>query len=193
MIIFEKVSPENTPVSIKLAIEKAKEISTDIVLATTTGASVFAVLELAAEMEYKGRIIAITHVWGRKPGENELSEENRKKLTEAGVILVTAGHALSGVERSFTNQLGGVYPVEIMAHTFRLFSEGMKVCVEIGAMALDAGAIKEPRAVVALGGTGSCYNTGNISAYSYVNDSDTSGYSAKIFDTRIHEILCMPY
>ena len=184
MIIFEKISPENTPVAIKLALDKAKEMSTDVVLATTTGASAFAVLELAAEMEYKGRIVAITHVWGRKPGQNELSEEKRKKLTDSGVILVTAAHALSGVERSFTNLFGGVYPVEIIAHTLRLFSEGMKVCVEIGAMALDAGALKEPRAIVALGGTGRGCDTACVM---------TPGYSAKIFDTRIHEILCKPY
>jgi len=184
MLIFEKISPENTPVAIKIALEKAKEMETDVVLASSTGASAFAVLELAKKMDYKGRIIAITHVWGRKPGENELPEENRKKLTEAGVVLVTAAHALSGVERAFTNLFGGVYPVEIMAHTLRLFCEGMKVCVEIGAMALDAGALKKPRAVVALGGTGRGCDTACVM---------TPGYSAKIFDTRIHEILCKPY
>jgi len=99
MLIFEKISPENTHVAIKIALEKAKE-------------------------------------------------------------------------------------VEIMAHTLRLFCEGMKVCVEIGAMALDAGALKKPRAVVALGGTGRGCDTACVM---------TPGYSAKIFDTRIHEILCKPY
>ena len=184
MLIFEKVSAENTPVALNLALERAKEMSTDIVLATTTGASALAVAELASAMDFKGRIAAITHVWGRKPGENELPEEIRKKLVESGVIIVTAAHALSGVERSFTNLFGGVYPVEVMAHTLRLFSEGMKVCVEIGAMALDAGAIKEPRAIVALGGTGRGCDTACVL---------TPGYSAKIFDTRIYKILCKPY
>ena len=183
MKIFEKISPENTPVAIRLAIEKAKEISTDIVLASSTGASAFTVLELASEMEYNGRIIAITSVW-KSPGVNQLSGKNRKKLTEAGVILVTAAHTLSGTERSLSGKFNGVYPVEIIAHTLRLISEGVKVCVEIGAMALDAGAIKEPRAVVALGGTGRGCDTACVM---------TPGYSAKIFDTRIHEILCKPY
>ncbi|MCL2776032.1 MAG: hypothetical protein FWD71_22210 [Oscillospiraceae bacterium] len=183
MVIFEKVSPENTPVAIKLALEKAKEISTDIVLASSSGTSAFAVLELAAKMDYTGRIIAITSVW-KDPGVNQLSDENRKKLTNAGVILVTAAHALSGAERSVSGKFGGVYPVEIMAHTLRLFSAGVKVCVEIGAMALDAGAIQEPRTVVALGGTGRGLDTACVM---------TPGYSAKIFDTRIHEILCKPY
>ncbi|MCL2814518.1 MAG: hypothetical protein FWD23_07950 [Oscillospiraceae bacterium] len=183
MKIFEKISPENTPVAIKLAIEKAKEISTDIVLASSSGATAFAVLELASEMDYTGQIIAITSVW-KSPGVNQLSDENRKKLTESGVILVTAGHALSGVERSLSGKFNGVYPVEIMAHTLRMISEGVKVCAEIGAMALDAGAIREPHAVVALGGTGRGCDTACVI---------TPGYSAKIFDMRIHEILCKPY
>ena len=183
MIIFEQISPENTPAAIRLALEKAKEMSTDIVLSSSSGASAFAVLEMASEIKYKGRVIVITSVW-KSPGVNQLSEENRRKLTDSGVILVTAAHTLSGVERSLSGKFGGVYPVEIMAHTLRMFSEGVKVCVEIGAMALDAGAIKEPRAVVALGGTGRGCDTACVM---------TPGYSAKIFDTRIHEILCKPY
>ena len=183
MIIFEKISAENTPVALKLALERAKEMSTDIVLSSSTGASAFKALELASELDYKGRIIVITSVW-KSPGENQLSEENRVKLTEAGVILVTAAHTLSGVERSLSGKFGGVYPVEIMAHTLRMLSPGVKVCVEIGSMALDAGALKEPRAVVALGGTGRGLDTACVM---------TPGYSAKIFDTRIHEILCKPY
>ena len=111
MIIFEKISHENTPVAIKLALEKAKEIATDIVLASSSGASAFTVLELAREMDYKGRVIAITSVW--KGGVNPLSDENRQKLTELGVVLVTAGHALSGVERSISGKFSGVYPIEL--------------------------------------------------------------------------------
>jgi hypothetical protein len=183
MVIFEKISPENTPVAIELALKKAAEIKTDVVLASSSGATAFAVLELAAKLEYKGRIIAVTSVW-KSPGANQLSDENRKKLTDSGVILVTAGHALSGVERSRSGKFNGVYPVEVIAHTLRMISEGVKVCVEIGAVALDAGAIREPRATVALGGTGRGCDTACVM---------TPGYSAKIFDTRLHEILCMPY
>lgn len=185
MIIFQQISLENTPITIKLALDKAKEMETDIVLSTTTGDSAFMTAELAAEMDYKGRIIAVTHAWGVKnPGENSLSDENRKKLTDSGVILVTAAHTLSGVERSLSGKFGGVYPVEIMAHTLRMFSQGVKVCVEIGVMALDAGAIREPRAVLTLGGTGRGLDTACVV---------TPGYSAKIFETKIHEILCKPY
>ncbi|MCL2160233.1 MAG: hypothetical protein FWH48_12570 [Oscillospiraceae bacterium] len=181
MIIFEKISPENTPVAIELAVKKAKEMQTDIVLASSTGATAFAVLELAQKMDYTGRIIAITSVW--RDGTNPLSDENRRKLTDAGVTLVTAAHTLSGTERSISGKFGGVYPVEIMANTLKMLCEGAKVCVEICAMALDAGAINKPKAVIALGGTGRGCDTACVM---------TPGYSAKIFETRIHEILCKP-
>ena len=186
MTIFQQVSPENTSAAIKLALDKAKEIETDIVLSTTSGDSAFMTAEFAAKMDYAGRIIAVTHAWGVKnPGENSLSDENHKKLTDSGVILVTAAHTLSGVERSLSGKFGGIYPVEIMAHTLRMFCPGVKVCVEIGVMALDAGAIRKPRAVLTLGGTG----PRGLDTACVI----TPGYSAKIFETKIHEILCKPY
>jgi hypothetical protein len=185
MLIFEKVSPENTGAAIDTAIAKARALSADIIVSTTSGASAAACAEKKAAAGYKGKLIAVSHVWGMKaPGENSLTDENRKKLTDAGVIIVTAAHALSGVERAISGKFGGAYPVEIMAHTLRMLSQGVKVCVEIGAMALDAGAIYEPRPVIAIGGTGRGLDTVCLL---------TPGYSARTFETRIHEILCKPY
>ena len=185
MLVFDKVSPENTQVALKLAIDRAKDLSTDIVLSSSTGASAFAALEYAQKVSFPGRIIVITSVWGMKArGENHMSDKNRQKLHDAGVQIVTAAHTLSGTERSLSGKFNGVYPVEIIAHTLRLFCEGVKVCVEIASMALDAGAIKEPHPVISLGGTGRGLDTACII---------TPGYSAKIFETRIHEVLCKPY
>jgi hypothetical protein len=185
MLVFEKISPENTAVALRIAFDKAKELSTDIVLSTTTGASAVSAMELAAAANFKGRVIVVTHVWGVKSaGEQELPEEKRKKLEKAGAHIVTAAHALSGVERAISGMFGGAYPVEIMAHTLRMLSQGVKVCVEITTMALDAGALTHPCPVVALGGTGYGLDTACVI---------TPGYSAKIFEARVHEILCKPY
>ena len=185
MLIFEKVSPENTAVALKIAFDRAKELSTDVALSTSTGASALKAMKFAADSDFKGRVIVVTHVWGMKSaGENELSEKERKKLEEAGAYIVTAAHALSGTERAISKKFGGAYPVEIMAHTLRLFCHGVKVCVEITTMALDAGVIKSPCPVVALGGTSTGLDTACVI---------TPGYSAKIFEARIHEILCKPF
>ena len=185
MLTFEKLSPDNTTMALQLGINKAAELSTNIVLSTTTGASAVAAMEIAAKNGFNRRVVVVTHVWGMKnPGENELSEENRKKLEAAGASIVTAAHALSGAERAISGKFGGVYPVEIMAHSLRILSQGVKVCVEIAAMALDAGEIEARRPAVALGGTGRGLDTVCVI---------TPAYTAKIFETRVHEILCKPY
>jgi len=184
MTIFKTLSPDNTAITLQLAFEKATELSVDIVLATTSGASAMQAVEYAAKTGFAGKIIVVTHVWGMKAaGENELTDENRRKLTDAGAIIVTAAHILSGAERAISGKFGGVYPVEIMAHTLRMFCQGMKVCVEISSMALDAGVI-QLRPVIAIGGTGRGLDTACVI---------TPGYTAKIFDARVHEVLCKPY
>lgn len=102
------------------------------------------------------------------------------------VLTIVRQYAPGAKKVTDIDETGGVYPVEIMAHTLRLFSQGVKVCVEIGAMALDAGAIREPRAVVVLGGSGSGKGVDTACVI-------TPGYSANIFETRVHELLCKPY
>jgi hypothetical protein len=185
MLIFQKVQPENTLITLQLALDEAMALSTDMVISTTTGVSALAAAKLAIDMGFTGRIIVVTHVWGMKaPGENELTDEIRMELESTGAIVISAAHALSGVERALSGKFGGVYPVEIMAHTLRMFCQGVKVCVEIAAMALDAGAIRHPKPVVVLGGTGRGLDTACVI---------TPGYSAKIFETRVHEVLCKPY
>jgi hypothetical protein len=184
-MIFENVSSENTAVALKIAFEKAKELATDIVISTTSGSSAVEAVKRAKSVNFQGKIIIVTHVWGMaETGKNELLDEHRKTLEEAGATIVTAAHALSGTERAMSGKFGGVYTVEIMAHTLRMFCQGVKVCVEIATMALDAGAITNPRPVVSVGGTGQGLDTACVI---------TPGYSAKIFETRIHEILCKPF
>jgi hypothetical protein len=182
MTVFEKVSSENTKAALEIAFAKAASMSADIVLSTTSGASAAAAMDYAKSTGFKGKVIVVSHVMGMKaPGSDEL--ENRGELEASGAVIVTAAHALSGAERALSNAFGGAYPVEIIAHTLRMFSQGMKVCVEIGAMALDAGAVKAPCPVVAIGGTGRGLDTACVL---------TPGYSARIFETRIHEVLCKP-
>ena len=184
-MVFKTPGPENTGETAGIAVIKAKELEIGhIVAASNTGATVFALAEAAKKQGYGGRLICVTHVYGfRENGKNELSDEDREKLENMGVRVCTAGHALSGVERSLSRKFQGVYPVEMIAHTLRLFGPGTKVGVEIAAMALDAGLIPYGKPVIALGGTGRGADTAIIL---------TPGYSSSVFDTRIHEILCKP-
>jgi len=56
--------------------------------------------------------------------------------------------------RSLRKEYGGQYPPEIIANTLRMFGQGVKVCLEISIMALDAGLLPYGKEVVAIGGTG---------------------------------------
>ena len=139
---FEAKGRENTEATLKLAVEAAKAHGIkNIVLATTGGDTA---QMMADSIAHEGlTITVVTHAFGQKePNTNPMSAELRQYLTEKGFRLCTAAHALSGAERAMSGKFGGVYPIEIIAHTLRMFGQGTKVCVEIGAMAADAGAIK---------------------------------------------------
>ena len=87
-------------------------------------------------------VVCIPHAYGfKEPGKNELTDETLQQLREKGLQVYASSHALSGAERGITGKFGGVAPVEIIAHTLRFFGQGMKVCVEIAAMAADGGFI----------------------------------------------------
>ena len=66
-----------------------------------------------------------------------MTPEKRRELTDKGVTVITATHALSGAERGIVNKYGGVTPAILMADTLKMLGQGMKVGVEISLMAMD--------------------------------------------------------
>ena len=185
MLVFTKPGRECTDETCRLAIERAMKDHMNICSATTSGASGARICEIAKEMKFEGKLVLVSHAYGsREPGQNAMQPEYRKVMEDYGATIVTAAHVLSGVERAMSGQFHGVYPAEIMAATLRLLSNGIKVVVEIGSMALDNGALPHGEAIVCIGGTGSGLDTAVIMNPAHAN---------KIFETSIHEILCMPY
>jgi len=185
MRVFEKPGKHNTDETCKIAIERAAQLKAPIIAATTEGGAGVRLCELAKELGFAGPIVIVTHSYGsRKPGENALKDDCREAMIARGATLVTAAHALSGVERAISAKYQGVYPAELMAQTLRMLSSGIKVVVEIGSMALDAGAIPYGEPVVAVAGTGHGCDTAVVMHPSHANS---------IFETKINEILCMPY
>ncbi|MBQ6488148.1 MAG: hypothetical protein IJI75_02865 [Solobacterium sp.] len=184
MIVFEKKGPVNTDETARIAVETAKARSLPIVAASNTGSVIRALLREADRQEYTGTIVMVTHVYGMKEANfNELSDEEREYLSSRGVKIVTAAHALSGAERGISSVYKGIYPVEIVAQTLRMFGHGVKVCVECALMAADSGNIRAYEPVVCVGGSGSGADTACILL---------PGYTAKLFETKISEILCKP-
>ena len=109
----------------------------------------------------------------------------RKAIDEAGIELVCGTHVLTGgADRALRAKFdGGFPPTAIIAETLYLFSQGMKVCVEIIAMACDAGVLPEGVEVISCAGTGHGSDTVIVA---------TSAASANLFDMVIHRILAMP-
>jgi hypothetical protein len=108
-----------------------------------------------------------------------------RTMQEAGVVFFGGTHVLTGgADRALRAKFeGGFPPTAIVAETLYLFSQGMKVAVEVVAMACDAGALPEGVPVIACGGTGQGADTAIVA---------TSAASANLFDLRIHRILAMP-
>ena len=185
LITFKEKGKINTEETLRLALDKAEELGTAIVTSSNTGSTAEALMKLRRERNSSVPIVIVTAVYGMKePGKNQFPEEKRKELEAEGAIFVTAAHALSGAERAFSNRFQGQGPIEIMAHTLRMLSQGVKVGVECSTMALDAGVIEYGNPVVAVGGTGMGADTAIVL---------TPAYTHCILDTKIHEILCKPY
>lgn len=184
MVSFDSPGKQNTETAAQIAVKKAMELNTEIVMASSTGATAKEVLKAAKQLDYQGRMIVVRTVSSAAlQGQNKMEPRIKKELEEAGMTVITAGHALSSGERGISSKLQGAYPLEIMAHTLRTFGQGIKVCFECAVMALDGDAIPFDKPIVSIAGTGGGADTVVVM---------TPSYSATLLATRIHEILCKP-
>jgi len=196
-VYFEKPGKENTEETLRVALEAAMERGVDTVLiSSTTG---WTALEALKVFEGSGlKLIFVTHQTGyRQPGVQLMPPETREKLEEAGAIVYTGTDVLTGgvgvgMSRQrppSTEPLEGrlpsiVPPVStIVAHTLRLFSQGVKVCAEIAMMAADGGLIPTDEPVVSVAGSHAGADTAMVI---------TPATSNRIRDMKWHEILAKP-
>ncbi len=181
VIYFDEAGPNNTGKTLEIVRRRAEELGIEsIVIATTTGNTAVQAVEALAGFN----LVAVTHVTGfREPNGQEMPAETRLSLEDAGVGVVTAAHAFGGVGRAVRRRLETYQVDEIIAHTLRLFSEGVKVAIEVSLMAADAGQIIAGEEVIAIAGTNSGADTALV-----LLPTNTH----RFFDLRVLEILCMP-
>lgn len=180
--VFEAPGPQNSRRTVELAVGAARELGIEVVLvASTTGV----VADLLLEQELTGlRPVIVSHAYGfLEDGQNEMPQDKRRRYEQLGIPVCTAAHPLSGAERSLSNTFGGTYPVEIVAHTLRLFGQGTKVCVEASAIAADAGIIVPGRQIIAVGGTGNGADTALVLRPAHTN---------RLLETRLDFFVCKP-
>jgi len=153
-----------------------------VAVATTSGKTGVRFAE--ALRAHHADVVCVTHHVGFKGGDDsQLESEHAEAIRAAGGKVLTTSHALSGVGRSISKGFGGTTHVEVIAHTLRLFGQGMKVCVEIAVMAADAGLLPTDRDVICVGGTGRGADTAVVLK---------PAHAKSFFDLRIRETLCRP-
>ena len=180
---FEKKGSVNTDRALEIALACCEEKGIrKIVVASSTGKTA---LRLRDKAKPSIEVIAVTYGAGSKYREEvEEFNRNRETMIKKGIQIVRGLHALSATERTFENKYkSGLLPLNIVADTLRMFSQGMKVCVEVAVMAAEAGFITPDEEVVAVGGSGTGADTAVIMK---------PAYAAGMFDTKFKAILCMP-
>ena len=182
MIVFDKPGNQNTAATLEMAAARAKKDNVHLVVASTKGGCAVAAVEAAEKAGVLDKLVIVGSVIDK--GVQKMDPAVMDMLKEKGVPLVITSHILSGVERGLSNKMRGVYPAEIIAHALRMLSQGVKVCVECGIMALDCAAIPYGEAIVAVGGTGVGADTACVLTPAGAN---------AVLETKVHEILCMPY
>lgn len=178
---FARPGKENTDQTLRLAIERAKELGIEhLVVASSYGDTALKAIEMADGMQV---VVVTYHTGFIKEGENTMPSDVEEELRRRGVKIVRQSHILSGLERSISRKLGGVSRTEAIAEALRsLFGHGLKVCVEITVMAADSGAIPI-KEVVAVGGKSRGADTAVVIRPAHMNN---------FFDMEIKEIICMP-
>ena len=183
---FEKEGADNTGDAIWIALKRAKELRIKtLVVASTSGST--GLLCTRAGVDAGLRVITVSHAVGFKgPGIAELSDSARKAIYDAGGEVLTATHALSGLERACLNspKIGGGSRTDAIAETLRrTIGVGVKVCVECVLMAADAGLLDMKKQLIAIAGTGRGADTVCVISPSHTNT---------FFDLQVHEIVASP-
>lgn len=180
---FEAPGTINTDATIQCVLDRLQQGDIKhVVVATTTGDTAVRFMEALKESD--AELICVTHHMGfREPNQIELEPMLSSQLREGGARILTMSHALSGVARSISKKFGGTSTTELIAHTLRLFGQGMKVCVEIAVMAADAGTVPVGEDVICVGGSGRGADAAVVLRPAHMN---------AFFDLKIREILCWP-
>jgi hypothetical protein len=178
---FQKAGIENTGETLEIAKKEALKRGIRIVLVASTSGDTG--LQAARIFHQSGiQLIVVTHNTGfKEPGVQEFDQKTRDEIVQLGGIAYTGTHVLRGIGAAFRDRYKSSDEL-VVADTLRMFGHGIKVCVEMTAMASDAGLIP-PEDIIAIAGTQKGADTAAI----IKADSSNS-----FFDIKVREILAKP-
>jgi uncharacterized protein len=175
---------ENTNKTLALAKTRADELGIKTVMVATTEGKT----GVKAVGVFKGfKVVVVTHADGYAgPNTQELTPENRQAIETGKGIILTTTHAFGGIQRALANTMPAPPSAaigDIVAMTLRTFGQGMKVALEIAAMAADAGLVRVDEEAISIGGTGRGADTAVVLQPNYVH---------RFFNLKVKEIICKP-
>jgi hypothetical protein len=180
-VYHERAGIENTEKTLRVALDYTLDHNLrDIVVASTKGYTAQALLRLSGG---KGlNVVVVTHNTGFDgKGSQQFPLEMRQRLNERGIRVLTGTMVLRSLGTAIREKTG-YSEQDLIANTLRMFCQGIKVCVEIVAMAADAGLIPCSD-VISVAGTGRGADTACLVK------ADSSN---RFFDIKIREILIKP-
>ncbi|TXT65844.1 MAG: hypothetical protein BAJALOKI1v1_360008 [Promethearchaeota archaeon] len=183
---FEKSGPENLDKAMAIAKHFADELQVkDIILASTTGTTAKKALDLFDPDMYNVVVIAHSYYFVNSKVRQEFDEDLLKELQQKGLKIHLGTHSMSGIERGLRIKKEPWIFVDLVARLLRKqFSDGIKVCIEIASMAVDAGLIPDlDRDVICIGGSGRGADTVCL-----IKPAPTSEFDK----LRVKAILCKP-
>ncbi len=184
LILFKNKGPQNTSVCFEAVADRIEENDINhLVVASTSGETGAKALDFFSDQDLK--VVVVTHQFGfREDGISELDDDYRKKIDEdSDACLVVTPDVLTRVPKVVRGRYGGFSSLGLIADTLRIFSEGIKVCVECTVQAADSGEIPVNEEVAVIAGTEGGADTGVILE---------SQHSHHILDIDVREIVCIP-
>jgi uncharacterized protein len=178
---YERPGIEHTESTLKRAFAAALDSGIHhIVIASTTGYTAGKALAMPGREAFD--IVVVTHNTGFDgKGGQQFPADLRARLEGAGIRVHTGTMVLRSLGTAIRDLMGHSQQ-DLVANTLRMFSQGVKVCVEIVAMAADAGLIPFSD-VVAVAGTGRGADTACLIR------ADSSN---RFFNIKVKEILIKP-
>jgi uncharacterized protein len=179
---FDKAGAHNTGAVLEVAHKAAADYGIKhVVVASTAGETGVKAAEKFAGSGVKVVVVGHNHGFGRG-GEWEFDAEKKKRIEELGGTVYTGTMPLRGLGTAIRQRCGNYSEETIVADTLRMLGQGIKVCVEIAAMAADAGLVPCGD-VVCVAGTGRGADT------CAVLRADSSN---RFFDIKVREIAAKP-
>jgi hypothetical protein len=178
---YRAAGSQHTVETLRAAYAYAKKhnIGT-VVVASTKGTTGLEATKLGGNLGIA--TIVVAHNTGFSgAGIQELGEDYRKRIIANGGRVHTGTLVLRGIGSAIRKKFGGSEE-ELVANVLRLFSQGVKVCVEMAAMVADAGLIP-PEDIVCVGGTAKGADTAAL-----IHPAPSN----KFFEIKVREIIVKP-